>query len=366
MPVRAWLNRVVISTDLALVAERLALVVEGLLAEHPSMPSAAVALLGTDGQRADVVRGLADPATSEPLTALHTYRIASCTKPFVAATVVSLAAEGAVAFDAPVIDFVAPAVAELFARYEHGRTVTVRQLLQHRSGLVDHSTFPEFNVSVAAGWTPLQQLAIAVGKPALFAPGSAMSYSDSGYVLLGQMIEHLTDQSLAAAVRARAGLDATTMPSLHWEVFEPVPSGFPRAHQWFAGNDTYAWNPSFDLFGGGGLVSTLADLAQWWVDWFSGVHGSIATHLADPAPTVGPDGASFPGGDLVGLGLFSRSVGDVRMWAHGGFWGLETGYVPDLGVAFALSLTHRAPGLPGPLALAEATVGALLECRPSE
>lgn len=362
-PVRAWLNRAVTSTDLALAAERLAPVVGRMLADHPSLPSAAVALRGPDGQRAEVVRGLADTATGEPLTAAHSYRIASCTKPFVAAAVVSLASEGAVALDAPVIDSVAPAAADVFAAYEHARVVTVRQVLQHRSGLVDHTMFPEFNASVTAPWTPLQQLTIAAGKPALFAPGTAMSYSDSGYVLLGQMIEHLTGQSLAAAVRARAGLDASTMPSLHWEVFEPAPSGSPRAHQWFEGNDSFDWNPSFDLFGGGGLVSNLDDLTHWWSNWFTGVHGHIATHLAEPAPTVGPDGVQFPGGDRIGLGVFGHRMGGVQVWSHGGFWGLETGYVPDLGVAYALSLTHRVPGLPGPLLLADAVVGALVTGR---
>jgi D-alanyl-D-alanine carboxypeptidase len=241
--------------------------------------------------------------------------------------------------------------------------VTVRQVLQHRSGLVDHTVFPEFDVVATEGWTPMRQLAIAVSKPALFAPGTAWSYSDSGYVLLGQMIEHLTGQSLSEAVRARAGVDALTMPSLHWEIAEASPAGFPRAHQWFEGSDTFDWNPSFDLFGGGGLVSTLADLTRWWANWFTGVHGSIATHVADPVPTLGPAGTPFPGGDLMGLGLFSRGVADVRIWAHGGFWGLETGYVPDLGVAFALSLTHRAGGLPGPSTLGDAVIGSLLEGR---
>jgi D-alanyl-D-alanine carboxypeptidase len=357
------LNREVTAIDLALVSERLAAVLEQLLAEHPTLPAAAVALLGPDGERADVVRGVADGSTGEALTPAHSYRIASCTKPFVAATVVSLAAEGSLGFDTPVADLVRPAVADLFARYEHASSVTVRQVMQHRSGLVDHTMFPEFDVMAAGGWTPVQQLAIAVSKPALFAPGTACSYSDSGYVLLGQMIEHLTAQSLPEAVRARAGVDAVTMPSLHWEIAEAAPAGFPRAHQWFEGSDTFAWNPSFDLFGGGGLVSTLADLTRWWADWFTGVHGSIATHVADPAPTLGPDGVPFPGGDLVGLGLFSRRVGDVRVWAHGGFWGLETGYVPDLGVAFALSLTHRAPGLPGLRALGDAVIGSLLDGR---
>lgn len=351
------------AADLRGAAERLSTFTERLLADHPMLPSAAVALQDAAGGRATVVSGSADPASGERLTPAHAYRIASCTKSFVAAAVVALADEGSVVLDAPVIDHLSPDLAELFARFEHGRTATVRQMLQHRSGLVDHSTFPEFDLSVTSEWTPTSQLEIAVRHAALFPAGAACSYSDSGYVLLGQMIEHLTGRPLAAAVRALAGIDASTMPSLHWELVEPCPAGLQRAHQLFEGSDSHDWNPTFDLFGGGGLVSTLADLALWWSNWFSGAHGRIAVHLSDPASTLGPDGMPFPAGDRVGLGLFGREVEGVTVWSHGGFWGLETGHVPDLGVSYAVSLTHRARGLPGPQALADAVVASLLSGR---
>ncbi len=111
--------------------------------------------------------------------------------------------------------------------------------------------------------------------------------------------------------------------------------------------------------------------------------------MAEPAPANRASGRGDPGrvGDrparhatAVGAGphlslgaredtaglidpLGDARVGGVRVWAHGGFWGLETGYVPDLGVAFALSLTHRAPGLPGLRALGDAVIGSLLDGR---
>lgn len=352
-----------VPVDLARGAEQISTLAEGLLRDHPSLPSAAVALMSADGAQALVAHGVADPATGDPLTVDHAYRIASCTKSFVAASVVTLVAEGQVMLDAPVIDLLPADTAELFTRFEHGRSVTVRQLLQHRSGLVDHSTFPEFAAPAAREWTPTGQLAIAVARPALCAPGAAFAYSDSGYVVLGQMIEHLTGQPLATAVRDRAGIDARTMPSLHWELVESTPAGVVRAHQLFDGHDTHDWNPTFDLFGGGGLVSTLLDLARWWSSWFGGAHGDIAQHLADPAPTLDPRSVPFPAGDRVGLGLFGRRVHGLTVWSHGGFWGLETGHVPELGVSYAVSLTHRAAGLPGPLQLADAVVASLTDAR---
>jgi D-alanyl-D-alanine carboxypeptidase len=355
----AWLNRCMSTVDLRAAGARIEGIVEGLLADHPTVPGIAVALRGPDGSSVNVVRGVADPTTGDALTAAHAYRIASCTKTMVATTVVSLVDDGRVALDQPVIETVADDVAELFARWEHARTVTVRQVLQHRSGLVDHTLFPEFGNAIGAEWTPRTQLAIAVDKPALFAPGAAFSYSDSGYVLLGQMIEHLTGDPLASAVRARAGIDAATMPSMHWEVMEPTPTGLVRAHQLLDGHDTHGWSPTFDLFGGGGLVSTLDDLTLWWSNWFGGVHGHVERHLDGVQPTIGADGVEFPGGTRVGLGVFGRDVNGHAVWSHGGFWGLETGHVPDLGVSYALSITHRTADAPRPHLVGTSVVSAL-------
>jgi D-alanyl-D-alanine carboxypeptidase len=346
--------------DVEQACGRIVDIVERLLDEHPSVPGAAVALRGAGGETAAVVRGLADPATGAPLTIDHAHRIASCTKSFVAAAVVSLVGDGLVELDRPVIDVVSPEVAALLAQYEHGRDITVRQVLQHRSGLVDHTKFPEFAESIASVWTPQRQLSIAVEQPALFAPGSAFSYSDSGYVLLGQLIEHIGERPLAEVVRSRAGIDEHTIPSLHWELVEAPPDGLVRAHQLFDGHDTHDWSPTFDLFGGGGLVSTLPDLCRWWSDWFGGTRGEIEVHTGEAAPALGADETPFPGGDRVGLGVFGREVNGRTVWAHGGFWGLETGYVPDLGVSYALSITHREAGIPAPHAVGTTVVAALV------
>lgn len=345
--------------DLDAASDRIADEVERLLVAHPSVPGAAVALRGPGGETAAVVRGVADPSTDEPLTIRHAHRIASCTKSFVAATVVSLAVDGLVDLDGRAIDAVSTDVASLLARYEHGGRITVRQVLQHRSGLVDHTMFPEFGDAITSTWTPQRQLAIAVDRPALFEPGTAFSYSDSGYVLLGQLIEHVSGLPLAEAVRSRAGLDVGSMPSLHWELLEATPDGLVRAHQLFEGHDTHDWSPTFDLFGGGGLVSTLPDLCTWWSDRFDGAHGSVDVHIAGAAPSLNVEGTPFPGGDRVGLGMFGRDVCGRTVWAHGGFWGLETGHVPELGVSYALSITHRAAGIPAPHTLGTAVVEAL-------
>jgi D-alanyl-D-alanine carboxypeptidase len=341
--------------------DALAAVVEGALADSPSVPGIVVAIDSAEHGRIDIARGVADPSTGAPLTPNHAARIASCTKTFVASTVLVLAGQGRVDLDQPIGELLAPDVAALWARFEHAAATTVRQLLQHRSGLVDHSTFPEFDAPAATQWTPMTQLAIAVDKPALFAPDEAFSYSDSGYVLLGQMIEHLTGGSLAAAVRDELHLDANEYPSIHWEVTEPTPTGLLRAHQLHFGVDTHDWNPSLDLFGGGGIVATMPDLARWWTALFADhVHPYLDVQTADPKPSAAPDGTWWPSRDLVGLGMFLRTVEGVDVWSHGGYWGLQTFHMPALQTSGALVITHRSTDAITPGVFADQVVRALL------
>ncbi len=335
-------------------------VVERTMADCASIPGLSIAMHSREHGDVGVARGMADPATGEALTPAHAVRIASCTKTFVASTVMVLASKGRLRLDQPVGELLAPTTAALWAQYEHAPATTVRHLLQHRSGLVDHSTFPEFDAPEHTQWTPAAQLAIAVGKPALFAPGAAFSYSDSGYVLLGQMIEYLTGRTLAAAVREALHLDPAEFPSIHWEVAEPTPAGLVRAHQFHFGADTYDWNPSLDLFGGGGIVATMPDLARWWTALFAGqVHSDLDLQLDGLCSTAGPDGTPWPNNDLAGLGIFRRTVDGIDIWSHGGYWGLQTLHVPALQISAALVITHRATDVPTPTTVADDLVRAL-------
>src|SRR5690606_11875378 len=94
------------------------------------------------------------------------------------------------------------------------------------------------------------------------APGEKFSYSDTGYVLLGAIVEQVTGGTLAKAVRAELKLDSIA-PNTYWERFERQ-RGAARAHQLYEGVDTYDWNPSVDLFGGGGLVAPTQDVAAFF------------------------------------------------------------------------------------------------------
>jgi D-alanyl-D-alanine carboxypeptidase len=309
---------------------------------HPTVPGASVAVAAGEEVLARA-RGTADPATGEPLTPQHAVRIASSTKPYVAGTTLVLTGRGALALDTPVIEVVPAAVAELLRAHPHGREMTVDHLLQHTSGLVDHTAFDAFMGQVPGQhWTAIEQLRIGFGQPPLWAPGTRFSYSDTGYVLLGSVVEHVTGQPLHRAVRDAVGLDRLGLDATWWETFDDPPPGVARAHQFFEGTDTHDWDPSLDLYGGGGLVATPTDQARYWSALFAGrVHPHLDQQQAPLVPTAAPDGSPFGAGDAMGRGMFHVTIGGHELWGHGGFWGTREWFFPAAGVAVAVCATHR-------------------------
>ena len=165
-------------------------------------------------------------------------------------------------------------------------------------------------------------------------PGEVFAYSDTGYILLGEMIERATGTSLADAYRTLLDFDGLGLEATYLESVEPVPPGSAaRAHQYFDELDTFDFDPSFDLYGGGGLVSTVDDLS---VFYRALVRGEVFTDpdtldmmLDMPASNAGPQ---------AGMGIFRLYVEGNECWSHAGFWGTFVLTCPDLDVTIAASL----------------------------
>jgi CubicO group peptidase (beta-lactamase class C family) len=101
-----------------------------------------------------------------------------------------------------------------------------------------------------------------MGPPGV-APGERFAYSDTGYVILGEVIEVAMGQALGPAVRQLLGFDALGLQRTHWEQQEPDPLAGLRARQCLREHDTAGLDASFDLHGGGGLVSTVDELCHF-------------------------------------------------------------------------------------------------------
>ncbi len=304
------------------------------------------------GLRWEGAAGIAGPGA--PMTALHPVRIASNTKTYVAAAVLRLAEEGRLDVDDAIAAHLPDEiVALLIGDGYRPEQMTVRHLLTHTSGLYDHSDSQKYGDAIMADpqhrWTRTEQVeaAMAWGQP-WGAPGEIYTYCDTGYVLLGAIIEQVSGQPLAAAVRDLLHFDELGLAATWWEDLEPPPDGVPdRAHQFIDSTDTFAFDPSFDLYGGGGLVATVADMARFDRALFSGgvfsdpATGDLMLTTVDGAAARpdADDSALAPG--AYRMGVWVVEIDGVTAYAHSGFWGTAAVFVPELDLAVAATVNQN-------------------------
>lgn len=286
--------------------------------------------------------GFADPENGIVMTADHPVRIASNTKTYVAAAILRLVEQEMLGLDDPISAHLPDEFVELLdaGGYDAG-VMTIRHLLTHTSGLFDHGdeTYAgQILDDPKHRWTRKEQLtgAIERGQP-WGAPGEVYHYSDTGYVLLGEILERTTGEDFPGAMwqlidRHRIGLGSTWFESL-----EKLPENTAeRAHQFYGEVDTFAFDPSFDLWGGGGIVATVGDLAQFTRALFAGDVFDDSSTLQTMLTTidgVGPasdatDHSLRPG--AYRMGLWVVEVNGEIGYRHSGFWGTSATYFPNL------------------------------------
>jgi D-alanyl-D-alanine carboxypeptidase len=323
---------------------RLAAATDAFAAAHPAYPGVALAVVsprvhwtGSAGHAALGAGAALDPEAG--------FRIASVTKTFTAAATLRLAEQGRVGLDDPIADHLAPATLELLRRGGYDPdAIHVRHLLMHTSGLYDYASDPKFVEYVLTHgrhhWTRIEQVRFAIthGKP-YGPPGKEFHYADTGYVLLGEIIERTTGRPLASAFRRLLGFEKLDLTRTYLESLETQPhAAHARAHQYYQRIDATAFDPSFDLYGGGGLVSTVDDLARFYRALLNGnvfeKAATLRTMLGKPNPRRVAD---------LGMGIFSNRIGGRSgedCWAHSGFWGTTVIDCPASNVTLALAVNQ--------------------------
>ncbi|WP_395671069.1 serine hydrolase domain-containing protein, partial [Phenylobacterium sp.] len=119
----------------------------------------------------------------------------------------------------------------------------------------------------------------------------------------------------------------------YWETVQAPPPGERRAHQYSGDLDRTDWSPTFDLYGGGGLVSTVRDMVRF-------VRPLLQGHMFDKPETLAMALQTPPSanGQLSHAPLLAQVKFGKRMcWSHGGFWGIQMIYCPDIDVAVAVA-----------------------------
>jgi CubicO group peptidase (beta-lactamase class C family) len=175
------------------------------------------------GTRGDAVMEWDVPNTLD--TRFH---IGSVTKQFTAALVLSLVEDGQVALDSTVATYLPDYPGPGADR------ITIHHLLSHRSGLPSYTSFPDYQPRIMRlTWEPDSLLATVAERDLDFEPGSQFTYSNSGYFLLGRIVEAVTgqayDEALQERVLAPAGLADAIGYAHHHRVIDREAAGYRRA-----------------------------------------------------------------------------------------------------------------------------------------
>jgi D-alanyl-D-alanine carboxypeptidase len=289
-----------------------------------TIPGVSAAVMFADGSVWTGVSGQAILSPATPLTTDTLLSIGSISKTFVAALVGRLVMDGTIALDDPLSKYVPD--------FTNAAKITIRQLLDHTSGIRDLFKVKTMNSAIVAhpatAWTADEVLA-KIG-PQAFEPGSVYYYSNTEYVLLGKVIEKATGSSVSSLVRGDfltpLGMDHTFLQT------EEAVSG-PKAHGYmrkgssksnFAGTMIPYTSEVTAVGPAGAYVSTASDLAIWANALYRGYVLDEATlaSMVDISPTMHLKGRLYGLG--YGLGLEETTVGGQLAWGHrghlDGFW----------------------------------------------
>jgi D-alanyl-D-alanine carboxypeptidase len=168
-----------------------------LTALYPAADPGAAILVARDGQvLMRKAYGAASVELGVPLRPEHVFRLGSITKQFTAVAVLMLVDEGRVSLDDEVTKY--------FPGYPtHGRRITVEHLLTHTSGIRSYTRMPTYVAGMRRDLTTDELIAVFRDQPMDFAPGESWNYNNSGYALLGGIIQKVSGMSYADFIRTR-------------------------------------------------------------------------------------------------------------------------------------------------------------------
>ena len=291
------------------------------LVNDDKFPGVLAAVRDRDGRTHNYTAGVADLETRRKVPVDGQVRIASNTKTFVATVVLQLVGEGKIELDKPIENYLPGLVR---GNGIDGHNITVRQLLQHTSGL------PDYDQDVAADYLPNQHryfeprelLDLALAHGAESAPGTQWSYSNTNYIVAGLLVQKVTGRPIGEEITTRVinriGLRHTYWPATGDQTIrERHPEGYWMTEPGKPLVDVTEQEPSMG-WAAGALISTPSDLNKFFGALIGGKLlkpaqlEQMLTTVA--APDAGPRGDAQYG---LGIQTFQLSCGGFA-WSHGG------------------------------------------------
>ncbi|MBO1582738.1 serine hydrolase [Bacillus sp. XF8] len=269
--------------------------------------------------------GVADLSTKKPMKTDFRFRIASVTKTFTATVVLQLAGENRLNLDDSIEKWL-PGVIQ--GNGYDAKQITIRQILNHTSGIAEYlrSKEADFFKNTKKSFTAEELVKIGLSLPPDFAPGKGWSYSNTGYVLLGILIEKVTGNSYAEEIENRI-IEPLELSNTFLPGNSSVIPGTKHARGYLQPDgaselkDVTYYNPSIGS-SAGDMISTADDLNKF----FSSLLGGklLKEQQLKQMLTTVPTGRE--GIDGYGLGIYETKLPNgVSIWGHsGGIPGFST------------------------------------------
>lgn len=323
-------------------------------------PGATLAFALPEGRVASFAAGFSDIEKRLPMRSGSLMPAGSIGKTFVAAVSLDMLDDRLLDLDGRIERWLGDE--HWFARLPNANTITLRHLLNHSSGIIDHvfdtdSRFQDYLREQFGGdnathsFNPRDMVRFVLDRESLFPAGEGFHYTDTGYLLVGMIIEKASRsdyyEELARRLLVPLNLDQTT--PLNRRDVEGIAQGYAlESHRLFGlpdkvvADSALVFDPSLE-WTGGGLATTSEDLVRWAMALFSGkaigqnhvdeMLNSIAVteHFADdPERNYG-----------YGLGINVAHTKLGVAYRHGGFFpGYNSilAYFPDAGIAVAMQI----------------------------
>lgn len=298
-----------------------------------SFPGATLGVALANGESFGLAVGLSDRETKRAMMPTDRMLAGSVGKTFAAATALQLIKEGKIGLDDKIEKYLGRE--PWFSRLPNAKNITVRQLMNHTSGLVRYEFKEQFTKDLTANpekvWKPAELVAYLLDEKAPFEAGKGWDYSDTNYIVLGMIIEKVTGRKFydEANRRLLKPLKLTNTTPQDGPRLKDVVQGYAGPSNPFGGKDAmieggrFVINPQFE-WTGGGYASTAQDLARWAKMIYEGKAFS-----PDLLPQV-LEGVSAPmlGRETkYGLGVIIRKTPPGISYGHSGFF---PGYMTDM------------------------------------
>ncbi len=305
---------------------------------HIEMPDSGISWSGAVG--------ISDTISKAPIDPGQPALIASNTKTYTAVTILRLVEEGKLKLDQAIESLISEKSSVLLSNTGYDlQGITVAHLLSHTSGIRDYVNEDYMNAidqNKKHRWTRDEQieLSMKIGGP-LASPGVVFSYADINFLLATEIIEPFTGEPFNKAIARWIGFENQGLTETWFVSLDSVPSDSkPLVCQYYSevGWNSYELDPSFDLYGAGGIAATTKDLALFSQRLFEGKivkDPKVLELIYTKMPIKEGEDPHYL------LGIMDSEYNGYEGYGHGGFWGTTVQYFPELNASVAVYVLER-------------------------